>query len=83
MVATPTVKSKWIHFPKVRDIGKTSVFNVVNKETDFVLGEIKWYASFRKYSFFPSQNCVFETQCLRDIVAFIDALEQDRKSRTK
>lgn len=71
--------SKWIDFVEIKDTGKTKVFEVQTKDENWVcLGEIKWYPSWRKYSFFPSSDCVFETQCLSDIIAFINELMQKR-----
>lgn len=82
-------KSKWIKFidytmPKKNKHGhivsypKTQTFLVRNKESDFVLGEVKWYGPFRQYSFFPAQNTVFEKTCMSDITRFIIQLMNER-----
>ena len=73
-------ESKWIRFV---DLGKikgqsTNIYEVVTKDEGFVIAEIKWYAPFRKYSFFPSEMTVFETQCLSDIISFIKDLMEAR-----
>lgn len=44
-----------------------------------MLGQVKWYPGFRKYSFFPSSDIVFEQQCLKDIASFLDKLMLERK----
>ena len=35
------------------------------------LGEIKWYASWRRYAFYPKENTIHERDCLRDIAQFL------------
>lgn len=50
--------------------GKTSVWDVTAKDGDF-LGKVKWFARWRKYSFFPAPGCVFEETCLGDIADFV------------
>lgn len=73
------VKYKWIHFTFQHDTGKTKVYNCYNTEYNSLLGQVKWYAGFRKYSFFAAPNIVFETQCLKDIASFLDKLMLERK----
>lgn len=77
---TDIVKYKWIHFSPLLFTGKTTVYNCYNTEHGSLLGQVKWYGGFRKYSFFPEQNIVFETQCLKDIAAFLDKLMLERKT---
>jgi hypothetical protein len=72
--------SKWIDFVEYPTNGVTKAFTVVPKENEAIyIGKIKWYAPWRKFAFFPEPNCVFETQCLKDITSFIDKLMLDRK----
>lgn len=77
--------SKWIDFIKLKRPfdRKTDVYQVVTKDGNTLLGIVSWYASWRKYSFMPNSNCVFETQCLKDIVEFIDKLMLERKLNKK
>lgn len=73
-------KPKWIHFIDYTDHKKkTKTFLIRNKETDFALGWIKWHTGFRKYSFYPEENTVFESTCLQDIIDFIKYLTDERK----
>ena len=73
--------SKWINIIKEHNTGvkKTDTFLIQTKDGNQCIGLIKWYAPWRKYSFFPNRETVYETQCLKDIVAFIDKLMLDRK----
>lgn len=52
--------------------GKTSVWIVRSSEGGDLLGEIRWFARWRKYAFFPALHTVFEQDCLRDIAKFIE-----------
>lgn len=70
---------KWIEFKQIPFEGKTKKFGIITKETHECIGEIKWYGRWRKYSFFPEPNTVYETDCLTDIVNFIKDLMYDRK----
>lgn len=70
--------SKWIDFIEGHAKGVTKVFLVKTKDGGH-LGMIKWYSPWRKYSFFPEQHTIFETDCLSDIVSFIKDLMLDRK----
>lgn len=73
--------SKWINFSKEWDNGnkKTDTYLIETKDGNQCIGLIKWYAPWRKYSFFPNPNTVYETDCLKDIVSFIEKLMLERK----
>ena len=70
---------KWITFVLVDQKPKTSVYEVRSKEGNIYLGQIKWYAPWRCYSFFPAPDTIFEKKCLGDIVNFINKLMYERK----
>ncbi len=74
------MEGKWIRFEKQpqKDGMKTSVYLIVTTDGNS-LGEIKWFASWRKYCFFPNTNTLYETDCLSDIVKFLNKLMLDRK----
>jgi hypothetical protein len=75
--------SKWINFEQSGDTGKTKIWRITTKEEGFVLGEIKWYAPWRKYSFFPLGETIYENTCLMDIVNFIQTQTEVRKNVSK
>ncbi len=76
--------AKWIEFIEDSNPAqKTRRFFLKNKENGFTIGEIKWYGPFRKYSFFPADNTVFEEQCLSDITTMLHNLEMERKNKVK
>lgn len=55
---------------------KKQVWNIVSKEDNLILGYISWFPRWRKYAFFPNNNMVFDTACLKDITAFIENLRK-------
>lgn len=59
--------------------GKTMLWDVLAKAGG-VLGEVKWFGRWRKYSFYPAPDCVFEQTCLRDLAQFIE--DRTREQRT-
>jgi hypothetical protein len=70
---------KWIVFEERPATGKTKMFLCINKEYKSQLGVVKWYGPFRKYSFFPLPDIVFETDCLKNIASFLESLMLERK----
>lgn len=66
--------SKWIEFkgPYPLPGGKTRLWDVFPKDGGRRIGQVRWYAPWRKYTFAPDPSCVFEQDCLRDIAAFIE-----------
>lgn len=59
---------------------KTRRFEVQTKEGG-ILGWVRWYPAFRKYSFFPAEGTVYETDCLHDIAATLDQLNAEHKAK--
>lgn len=82
---------KWIAFTEHETAGKTKKYFITNKESGSVIGEIKWYGAWRKYCFFPVPEIVtiFETDCLTDIISFLNKLmiqwkaEQQQKKQNQ
>lgn len=75
--------AKWIKFDFscLSESGKTKIWTVRSKENGALLGRIKWYAQFRKYSFFPLTGTVFENDCLCDLGSFCKEETQKHKSK--
>lgn len=71
----------WIRFEVAGSKPKTTVWNVVAKQGDVILGQIAWFARWRGYAFFPKPDMVFETTCLIDITRFIG--QQNSEQRKK
>lgn len=71
-----TTEYEYIHFIKLMQKPKTSVWACCNKKSETQLGLILWYAPWRQYCFCPSTELpvVLSVGCLRDIGRFIDSL---------
>lgn len=62
------------------DSGLTSVWFVNSKRSTVYLGKISWYANWRRYTFRPGVETVFDSKCLKEIKEFIDIAMEQRKS---
>lgn len=61
------------------DSGKTHRWEVVAKDGQVTLGAVSFFGRWRKYSFFPRNDTIFEQTCLRDIAQFCE--DQTREQR--
>ncbi|KKM98775.1 hypothetical protein LCGC14_1154540 [marine sediment metagenome] len=77
------IESKYIEFDKIGDTGKTEIWNILSKKSQFILGKISWYGHWRQYCFFPSPNCIFNVGCLSDISKMVDLLMSERRKNKK
>lgn len=68
---------KYIHFIKLADKPKTSVWSCRNNKGDFELGRIEWYGAWRQYCFSPAAETVFNVGCLGDINHFIGQVQAE------
>jgi hypothetical protein len=73
-------KYEYIHFVLDESFqsAKTTRWFCSSNSSDDVLGIVKWYAAWRQYCFFPSEDSIFNNGCLADIQDFIKQLMQDR-----
>ena len=65
------LEGKYIIFMLAEEKPKTSIWDVMTKDTAIILGQVKWYGAWRKYAFFPGAEMIFEEQCLGDIIIFM------------
>ncbi len=72
-------ETKYLEFHLLERKPKTEVYDVVSKRHSFSIGTIKWHGPWRQYAFFPVKDTVFNSECLKDIRAFIDGLMGLRK----
>lgn len=70
---------QFISMVLIKDTGKTTKWSVLTNTSKSELGEIKWYASWRKYCYFPTVQAVYSVGCLSDISSFINQLTKERK----
>ena len=74
-------ESKYLEFVHLENKPKTRVYQVRSKLYGFGLGLIKYYPAWRQYSFFSFEGSVFNRECLKDIINFINDEEQIRKNK--
>ncbi len=55
----------WIFFGYRRksESGKTNIYHVLDRNS-VMLGEIRWYAQWRRYALYPEPGTVWESNCL-------------------
>jgi len=82
---TPDIKSQYLDFVKNKKQNpSTWIYNVFTKGNSrgiFNLGQIRWYAQWRQYAFYPAEGTVFEKTCLGDIQQF--CIKLNKKQREK
>ena len=75
------MKNKYLEFRELgkSPSGKTKIISVVNNTTGSALGQIRWFASWRKYTFHTNFGNIFDSACLLEVVAELDRLNQEHK----
>lgn len=76
-------KYKYIHFEKINenDADSDAEWDCKNNKSKCVLGIIEYYGRWKQYVFEAYGDCVFNVDCLNDIVDFMKQLP--RKAKTK
>jgi len=74
---------KWVYIDYLCESksGRTNIYQVIAEGIH--LGDIKWYAPWRKYAFFSNPDTLYEQDCLRDIAKFIEGKMKEYKRRGK
>lgn len=67
---------QYIHFAKVQQKPKTSVWTCRNNTSGAQLGVVRWHGPWRQYCFFATTPAVYSTGCLRDIQTFLDLAQK-------
>ncbi len=72
-------ETEYLVFEELPTKNKTKFIIVVNKNSEDIIGEVKWYAPWRQYCFFPEFDTVWNTKCLDDVNDLIKKLMKDRR----
>ena len=72
-------ESKYLFFVVGEPKPKTEVWQLVSKSQDALLGELKWYAPWRQYCFFPEPETIWSPSCLKDVLDFINGMKFRRE----
>lgn len=75
---TCVLQARWIKMIELPRLAKTRRVLVETADGQS-LGTISWYPPWRKYTFCPPGQTVFEQDCLRAIADFLDHMMQERK----
>jgi hypothetical protein len=59
---------------------KTKAYHVRSNINATYLGVISWWPHWRRYVFHPDSSTLYDVECLKEIVDFINKLMEDRKS---
>lgn len=74
---------KFTEKPNPKSYTKTKRWSVTNSCSSFEIGEVKWFNSWRRYTFQPAPNCVFDVTCLSEIIHFINNVTMVRNQETE
>lgn len=70
---------EYIHFEKIAEKPKTSIWLCLRNRNNEELGKVKWYGSWRQYCYFSKGMAVYNKGCLSDIIDFIQQLMAERR----
>lgn len=78
-----TLRYEYIHFVKIQDKPKTSVWSCRNNRSGRPLGIVEWYSPWRQYCYTDCSpilagHAVYSRGCLADIAAFLAELAKER-----
>jgi len=45
-----------------------------NRKANFPIGNVRWYAAWRQYVYYPAVDTVYSAGCLQDIAEFVRAV---------
>lgn len=76
------IRGKYLYYHEVGKIGKTKHFQIRTRDSSVLIGNVKWYAPWRKYCFFAT-NCILEETCMLEIVAFCQMKTTEHKANWK
>lgn len=75
------VAKVWVKFVFLCEsqTGKTKVWEVQTLGSDLILGSVKWFGKWRRYSFYPGKDMVFEQNCLRVIADYCEQKTREHR----
>ena len=76
-------EGKYIYFYEETPNPKTQVWAVYSKAGNAFLGQVRWFAQWRQYSFFTELKTVLAPSCLRDIAIFCEYKTYEHKEIVK
>ena len=60
---------------------KTPIYTIFEYSRSNILGEIRWYAPWRKFCFYPDKETIWDTNCLDEIIQCLDKYNSEYKTK--
>lgn len=77
-------ESKYLYFELAdKQNPSTWIVNVFADDGDILLGQVRYYAHWRQYAFYPNEGTVYEKTCLYDITEFVKIINEQQKKGIK
>ena len=74
--------TQYLQFVEFEKKAKTRVIAVKNIHHNEIIGIIKWFSRWRQYCFFPTNETIWNINCLNDVNEVITMLADERKKKT-
>lgn len=74
-------ETQYLQFVEFEKKEKTKVIVVKNKHHQEIIGMIKWFSRWRQYCFFPTNETVWNINCLNDVNSVITMLANERSKK--
>jgi hypothetical protein len=74
-------KTEYLTFKKLKSKNKKTYDVSIETKQGYYLGTISWYGPFRKYTFKPDSDTVWDASCLNDIITYIDELMKSWRTK--
>lgn len=85
MAAGRRMPKQWVTFgsPDCAPGAKTLIWTVRSTIDNDIIGEVRWFAHWRRYCFFPLPNKILDAECLTQIAARLEVETQGQKETWK
>ncbi len=70
---------RYIHFEKIEDKPRTSVWGCLNSKHGYPLGTVAWRPAWRRYCYTMKADTEYSAECLHDIGDFCEQLNEAQK----
>lgn len=77
------IESPYLNLIEIPSKGITKIYEVSSIKHGSQLGIIKWYSSWRQYTFYPNADTIFSSDCMKAICDVLDKLKQSRMNQEK
>jgi hypothetical protein len=74
--------TKYLTFKKMKSHCKKTYDVAIENKQGYYLGTISWHGPFRKYTFRPDSDTVWDKSCLNEITKYLDQLMKEWSSQS-